>query len=336
MDQRGAGIWPDGFDRIPIGEPWVSAAVEDSARAYDDVKHHGWYSNLRPTLDDVTGVLHDGDLVIDYSAGTGIFTEEVLRCHAGRQLGVLLVDASPKFLRFALGKLQGDHRTAYRCLRFLKDERRLQRLDDVIPEPLRSRGFDGLYCTNAIHLFADPRETFSDWARFIRHGGYVLVQSGNIDTPDAPQGSWFIDQTVERVQAVARELVTSEPAYAVFRADLDNRERTEAHDKLRRKYFLPIRPLSFYLECFGDAGLDVEAVTVQPVEALVSEWSDFLNAYHEGVLGWAGGCKRIDGRDATPDIVALRKQLLGASLDRLFHGAASFQACWTHIRCRKS
>lgn len=336
MKQHTNDIWPLGFDRIPVEDAWVTSGIEESARAYDDVKHHSWYSNLQPTLDDLASVSRDGDIIIDYSAGTGIFSEAFLRRNADQQIGMVLVDASPKFLRFALDKLGDDPRTAYRCLRYIKDERRLQQLDDVVPEPFRERKFDGLCCTNAVHLYPNIEETFQAWARFVRRGGFVLLQSGNIDNPDAPEDVWFIDQTVERVQSVARDLVCTEPDYAIFRAGLDDTERTESYNKLRHKYFLPIRPLSFYVESLGNAGFEIETVKVQRVEALVSEWSDFLNAYHEGVLGWAGGCKRIDGQDPSPEIIELRKRLLCESFDRLFKGNPSFPACWTHIRCSKS
>lgn len=335
MDRTGLDIWPPRFERVPTQESWVASTIDESARAYDAVKHHTWYRNLGPTLEALAAVSRDGDIVIDYSAGTGIFTEEFLRRNPDRRIGLMLVDASPKFLRLALEKFRTDDRTAYRRLCYLKDERRLQQLDEVLPESLCERGVDGLCSTNAVHLYDDLSAAFGSWAKLLRRGGFVLLQSGNIDNPAAAANSWFIDRTVERVQAAARDLVMSDPAYEAFREGLDDEQRTRAYDRLRHSYFLPIRPLEFYLECLATAGFKVEAVDAQPVEAIVAEWSDFLCAYHEGVLGWAGGCKRVDGRDPPDDLIALRKRLLCESMAKLFEGEASFQACWTHIRCRK-
>ena len=329
-------IWPLGFDRVPSGQPWITAAVEDSARAYDAVKHHTWYRNLEPTLDDLAAHAENGQIIVDYSGGTGIFTEQFLERNPDREIGLLLVDASPKFLRLALEKLRGDVRTAFRHLPYLKDERRMMQLDEIISAELRRRGLDGLCCTNAVHLYPNLRPTFNAWSSLIRRGGFVLLQSGNIDNPDAPVGSWFIDRTVERVQPVARELVAADPDYSIFRDDLDNQTRNETYDQLRHAYFLPMRPLETYLHTLNEAELEVQHVTTQPVEAIVSEWSDFLGAYHEGVLGWAGGCKRIDGTDPPPDVIALRKKLLAAAMAELFNDRARFQACWTHIRCRRA
>lgn len=336
MHRHHCDVWPTGFDRIPADMPWVTATIDNSARAYDAVKHHTWYRNLEPMLDDLAAFSRDGDVVVDYSAGTGIFTEQFLHRNPDREIGLLLVDASPKFLRLALEKLRDDDRTAFRHLRYLKDERRLLQLDEVIPAPLRDRKFDGLCCTNAVHLYPDPQPTFKTWCDLIKKGGFVLIQSGNIDNPAAPQGSWFIDRTVESIQAVARDLVATDQDYAVFRKDLDDQERNDSYDKLRHAYFLPIRPLRFYVEALAESGLEIEHVQAHPIEALVSEWSDFLSAYHEGVLGWAGGCKRVDGQDPSAAVTALRKKLLASSMAKLFDGDASFRACWTHIRCRKA
>jgi len=336
MSANSFDIWPPGFERIPEGDSWVASTIDESARAYDAVKHHSWYQNLGPTLEALATEAHDGDVVIDYSAGTGIFTEEFLRRNPDRRVGLLLVDASPKFLRLALEKFRSDDRTAYRRLRYLKDQQRLQQLGEVLPDSLRDRRVDGLCSTNAVHLYGDLDAVLRSWTQVIRPGGFVLVQSGNIDNPDAPADSWFIDRTVERVQSVARKLVVSQPDYAAFREGLDDAERIEAHDRLRHSYFLPIRPLRFYLDCLNDAGFHVESVQVQPVDAIVTEWSDFLCAYHEGVLGWAGGCRRVEGRDPPAELVTLRKRLLHEAMAKLFKGEPSFKACWTHIRCRKA
>ncbi len=196
MYYDGADIWPSGFERIPREESWVSFPIDESARAYDAVKHHTWYQNLLPTLDALAAVSRDGDIVVDYSAGTGIFTEEFLRRSPDRRIGLMLVDASPKFLRLALEKFRTDDRIAYRRLRYLKDEQRLQQLDEVLPESLCNRGLDGLCSTNAVHLYDDLSAALGSWGKLVRSGGYVLLQSGNIDNPDAPANSWFIDRTI--------------------------------------------------------------------------------------------------------------------------------------------
>lgn len=328
-------MWPNGFIRIPQDESWVQSPIDDLANKYDAVHSHGWYRNLDPTLDELQAIVYDGDIILDYSAGTGILTGQFLKRLPNLRAGVVLVDSSPKFLRLALEHLGADDRTAFRLIRYLKDKKRLQFLDEVLPAELTDRRVDVLCSTNAIHLYYDLPDTLSSWARVIKPGGTVLVQSGNINNPDAPKGSVIIDTTVEQIQPIALDLVRSQSKYAAFQAQLNDEERMEKYDQLRHSYFLPVRPLSYYLDALRDASFDVVNCCARPVQARVTEWSDFLGAYHEGVLGWAGGSKRIDGQPPTEDIITLRKQLLRDSLIALFDDKLTFQASWTYITCRR-
>jgi ubiquinone/menaquinone biosynthesis C-methylase UbiE len=327
--------WPDGFERWPADAEWVSSEVGELARKYDSVENHGWYRNLEPTIRELRPLLADGALWIDYSGGTGILVDRLAHELPDRRFGALLVDASPRFLRLALEKLRSDPRVAFRWIRYLAEAKRLERLDEVLPDWLLERGVDVLTSTNAIHLYYQMEDTLRSWFEVLRPGAVALVQSGNIDNPDAPEGSWVIDQTVERLQPIARDLVREDARFAPLRAGSDDEQRRSAYDRLRRKFFLPIRPLGFYLEKLRAAGFEIVTVEARPIEASVEEWRDFLAAYHEGVLGWAGGSARIEGTDPAPGVVELRQELLGRALDALFEGSGSFQACWTYVRCRR-
>lgn len=328
-------IWPEQFVRLPLDDPWVASPIDESARQYDSVSNRGWYRNLDPTLDELQGILGDGDIVVDYSAGTGILAEQFLRRNPTREAGVMLVDASPKFLRLALEKLGADERIAIRWLRYLREQGRLQSLDEILSEVFLLRGVDALCSTNAIHLYYGLEDTLRSWMRLLKPGAAVLIQSGNIDNPNAAEGDWIIDQTVERLQPIAQRLVQSDPLYAPFQHRLDDSERMSSYDELRRKYFLPVRALGYYTSALRAAGFDIEAVRERSVEAMVSDWTEFLTAYHEGVLGWAGGSRRIEGTAPSEEMVALRIRLLGESLTELFDDQSIFRACWTYITCRK-
>ena len=329
-------MWPEGFVRIPSEDLWVQSPIEELARKYDAVQGHSWYRNLEPILDDLHSLIREGDIIVDYSGGTGILVGKLLGRHPGLRAGFVLVDASPKFLRLALDKLGADERIAFRWLRYLKDEKRLQSLDEVLPQPLCQHGVDVLCSTNAIHLYENLSATLGAWARVLKPGATVLVQSGNMANPNAPEGSWIIDTTVERLQPIAHDLVRDDAKYARFRSNLEDAERTAAYDQLRKKYFLPVRPLSHYLDALRGAGFEIVEVFERLVEAQVSDWVDFLNTYHEGVLGWAGGSKRIDGVEPSEEAVTQRQQLLRESLTKLFEGQSSFSACWTYVKCRNA
>ena len=127
--------------------------VESFGLKYDTVENHGWYRNLDPTVEQLARHLRDGDVLIDYSGGTGILLDRLLLRVFDRQIGMMIVDSSPKFLRVALDRFRGDERVAFRVLRYLKDEKRLQLLDEVVDKPLLERGVEAIASTNAIHLY---------------------------------------------------------------------------------------------------------------------------------------------------------------------------------------
>ncbi len=333
------GPWPQDFERWLPAQSWVCQPVGELARKYDTVETHGWYRNLEPTALELRRELEPGSLWLDYSGGTGILVDRLLHDEPGLDFGALLVDASPKFLRLALEKLSADRRTAFRWIRYLKNEKRLQRLDEVLSPLLLERGFDALTSTNAIHLYYDMEETLRSWWKALRPGGLAHVQSGNIDNPNAGPETWIIDQTVERLQPFAHRLVREDPRFEEFRAATEDEARMKRYDKLRAKFFLPVRPLAFYEEQLQQAGFTIEATHAVPIEASVEEWGDFLAAYHEGVLGWAGGSPRVEKetRDSPSEAtVALRRELLQASLEALFEGRETFEANWTYLTCRRA
>ena len=94
-----------------------------------------------------------------------------------------IVDASPKFLRVALSKLGDDERVAYRLIAYVKEERRLQTVQEVVDQSLLERGVDWISSTNAIHLYYDLEDTLRSWKQVLRSGGRAFVQSGNIRNP---------------------------------------------------------------------------------------------------------------------------------------------------------
>ena len=314
--------WPEGFVEVP-DEDWTNRDVDEFGIAYDHVDAHGWYRNLDLTVEDLARDLHDGDRLLDYSGGTGILLDRLRLRVFDRRVGVVIVDASAKFLRVALEKYAGDPLVALRLLRYLRDERRLQTLDEVL-----DLEFDALACTNAIHLYPDLPETLSTWMRALRPGGGVYINSGNIRNPRAKPSEWILDETVWVINDLAEGLVRSDPQYVHYRVAVDDSERMQAHADYRNRVFVPPRPLDFYLQALGDAGLEVLDVREETIEARVSEWFEFLSAYHYAVLGWVGG------EDPTPAALRDRLHLIRHAMETLFGGRPSFNACWTYITAR--
>jgi SAM-dependent methyltransferase len=326
---RPVSAWPPGFRRIP-GDDWVERPPETLALKYDTVQDHGWYRNLDPTVRDLAAALHPGDVLLDYSGGTGILAERLLAALPELDFGILIVDASPKFLRVALDKLGHDERVGFRLIRYLKDEGRLETVQEVVDEPLLQRGVNAVASTNAIHLYYDLDDTLRSWHDLLVAGGRVHVQSGNIGVPELPAGCWIIDETVDAINSAAVELVREDDRYTAYRSGLSDPERVAAYEELRRKFFLPVRPLEHYVEALERAGFKIREVVHLPIEARTTEWTDFLATYHEGVLGWVGGSERIEGAPPTEAALGDRFRLLREAIRRVF-GGPTFQAVWTYI-----
>jgi SAM-dependent methyltransferase len=326
--------WPEGFVRVQE-EEWTEAPVDEFGLAYDNVEQHGWYRNLDPTVAELTTILKDGDILVDYSGGTGILLDRLKLRVFDIRVGTIIVDSSPKFLRVALEKFRDDPQVALRLLRFLRDERRLLRLDEVVGPEMLARGVDVIASTNAVHLYPDLAETVGSWVKVLRPGGRVLINSGNIRNPRAERSEWILDETVWVVADLAEGIVRTDPSYAAYRPLLDDAGRMAAHADHRDRVFLEPRRLDHYVQTFESCGLTVERITEQSIEAGVDDWFDFLSAYHDAVLGWVGGTERIDGDAPTETAKHDRLRLMRQAMDMLFGGRDTFQACWTYITCRK-
>jgi SAM-dependent methyltransferase len=318
------GIWPTGFRRVPA-DNWVAQPPDELALTYDTVREHGWYDNLDPTVARLAETLEPGDLLLDYSGGTGLLDRL-----PDADVGILIVDASPKFLRVALDKLGGDERLAFRLIRYLKEERRLQTVQEVVEAPLLERGVDAISSTNAIHLYYDLDDSLRQWRELLRPPGAAFVQSGNIGVPDLPEDAWIIDDTVAAIDAAAAEIVRSDDRYTAYRAGLEDDARRAQYTELRQKFFLPVRPLEHYLDALERADFGTRSVEHRVLDADRVEWRQFLSAYHEGVLGWVGGSERLEGAPPSDEAVADRLRLLRESVERVFP-EPTFRAVWTYI-----
>ncbi len=330
-----AFAWPAGFDRIP-DEEWTHAPLSEAGLAYDHVDEHGWYDNLNPSVTELAAHLQDGDILVDYSGGTGILLDRLRLRIFDRAVGTIVVDASAKFLRVAHDKYKDDPRFAARLLRFIKAEKRLQSLDEVLGPELLKRGVDAIAAVNAIHLYPDLDEVASAWVRALKPGGKVFINSGNLRNPSTRPGEWILDETVWVINDLAESLVRSDPDYAHHRAVLDDTERLQAHHAHRDRVFMQPRPLEYYTDALERNGLAVDHVSQATIVANVDEWYEFMTAYHEAVLGWVGGTKRIEGHEPSEEAVADRLRIVRHALDTIFGGRDSFKACWTYITATKA
>jgi len=315
---------------------WVEQPLEALALNYDTVENHGWYGNLDHTVEQVGEYARPGDVLVDYSGGTGIFAKRLVDRIGTKAVGVVIVDSSPKFLRLSLEKFRDDTRIAFRRIRFVKDERRLEHVDEVLGNALGERGIDGLVTTNAIHLYFNLPDTVRAWRRALRDSGRLFIQSGNIRNPEMPDDEWIIDETVEVIHREAMALVAEDDTYEEYREAMSEESHMDSHDELRRKYFLPVRPLEYYLDILRDERFEVTSVRRRRIPARVEEWYEFLSVYHEGVLGWVGGAEKVTGSAPSEAAVQTRLSLMAKAMARTFQGRDELGASWTYVTAEPS
>ena len=327
--------WPATFPRMP-DEEWVRSPVDPFGLQYDTVDNHGWYRNLDPTVEQLAGALRPGDVLVDYSGGTGILLDRLRLRIFDREVGMAIVDSSPKFLRVALDRFRHDHRVAFRQLHFLREERRLESLDEVLRPLLAERPVDAIVSTNAIHLYTDLGATLRGWRAVLDSGGRVFVNSGNVRNPAAGPGEWILDETVYVVHEVATGLVRTDARYAAYRDVLDDPDRMRRHLTFRDRVFVAPRPLAFYTAELAAAGFELDGVAQATIVADVDDWYELLKAYHEAVLGWVGGSTKVEGRPPTDGAVEDRLKLIRHAMDVIFGGRRTFRCCWTYLTARRS
>ena len=320
------------MDKI-IDESFLKSDVTEFALGYDRVKNHTWYDNLNYLVDLSKEYFNDDDFIMDYSCGTGIFPERLLKSNVSCPR-ILMMDSSPKYLKLSYDKFGSNYKFFFRLMKYLKEENRLQTIDESIGEDYKEL-LDGIICTNAIHLYPTISDTIKSWNKLLVKGGKLLINSGNIYNPLMGADTKLIDQTVNEISKLSFDIVKENPKYFKYINLMEDFEYINKHNTLRDKYFLPIRPINFYTDELIKNGFKIVEVKTIDVGAKVDEWFDFLKVYHEGVLGWIGGVNKITGVDPKENEVEDRIDIMKLALNEMFNNKNDFKACWNYIICEK-
>lgn len=326
--------WPQGFDRIP-DEDWLQRPVDESAMRYDRHGANAFRRNWDPTIAQVLTILDASKVLLDYSCGTGLFTERLLE-HVSYPARILNVDVSPKYLRLAADKFRRDERVALRLQKREAGDGQLQNVDDVVGNVLLHRGIDILTSTNAVHLYPNLTETFRSWHRVLRPGGLALVSTGDMSNPKRPGSGWRLHDTVAAVNEFALEVVQTEPRFEKYRQVINDTAVMSAYEAMRQRVYPPIKPIDLYLDALSEAGLKPLHHFDGWIDISVAELTDALLPYHEVVLGWIGGTPHVEGRPPSEEGLRDRFSLIKYSSEKLYATQHSFQCPWTYITCRNT
>lgn len=325
--------WPAGFERVP-DEHWVTGPVDELTLKYECAGGNGFNRNWDPTLSQALAVLDETKILVDYSSGTGLFAERLLR-NVNFATRIINADISPKFLRVSIDKFRDDYRVALRLMKRLDEGKKFQSIDEVLGVTLLGRGIDVLTSTNAIHLYPNLLETVESWHRVLRANGLLLINSGDIANPERTGNDWRLHDAVVHLNEIAQELVRTEPAFERYREAVEDSELMAAYTKWMKEVYPPSKPVDIYLDSLSDVGFRTLHYFEHTIEITVNELSDAIFPYHDVVLGWIGGCQKIEGYP--PSRAALRDRLflIKYSIERLY-GKDSYLRCpWVYITCKR-
>lgn len=326
--------WPAGVVRIPE-EDWARNTVDESALKYDNHKDNIFGATWDPVIAQVLSVLDDNKIMVDYSCGTGQFTERLLRHFTGA-IRILNVDASPRYMRIAVDRFKDDHRVALRLLGKDRDSGKLERFDTVAKELVEEPGVDVLTSTNAIHLYPDLQDTLESWYRVLRPGGLVIFTTGDMINSSGVASNWSLHDAVGTVNDLAREVIEKEPMFKKYRDKIDDSDTLEEYASLRKRVYPSPKPIDLYLKLLSDAGIPAQYHFERTINVSAEDMIDALAPYHDIVLGWVGGSKKVEGYPPTRESVRDRMFLIRYCIEKLYACREYYQFGWKYFTCKKS
>lgn len=328
-----ASAWPTGFDRIP-DEPWVTKPIDDLTLKYENAGANSFSKNWDPTVAQVLTCLDERKTLVDYSSGTGLFTQRLLQS-VDYTTCILNLDISPRYLRIAADKFREEERVALRLLKRRDGGSQFQLIDEAVNGSLLNRGIDILTSTNAIHLYPNLSEILDSWHRVLRPGGMLLINSGDIDDVTRPVKGWRLHDTISRVNEIAEDVVRSEPIFEQYCQKLDNSELMSSYAHLRQNVYPPSKPVDEYLESLTGAGFKPLHYFDQYIDISVDEMSDALLPYHDVILGWVGGSQKVEGQQPTDAALRDRLFLMKYAVQKVFGKRDYLQCPWTYVTCKR-
>jgi len=320
------------MDKV-IDESFLKSDVTEFALGYDRVKNHTWYDNLNYLVDLSKEYFNDDDFIMDYSCGTGIFPERLLKSTVSCPR-ILMMDSSPKYLKLSYDKFGNNYKFFFRLMKYLKEENRLQTIDESMGKDYKDL-LDGIICTNAIHLYPTISDTIKSWNKLLVKGGKLLINSGNIFNSSMDSESKLIDQTVNEIAKLSYKIVKETPKYSKYSDLINDIEYIKKHDSLRDKYFLPIKNIEYYTDEILKNNFKILEIKTINIDAKVDEWFEFLKVYHEGIISWIGGANKITGVDPKENEVGDRIEIIKLALNEMFNNKNDFKACWNYVICEK-
>ena len=288
--------------------PWNpdKPATKGATAFHEAVFNSTWIRDITYELANITSQnINDGDIVVDFGAGTGtsaIFLLEYIK----KKYRLWLVDNSPSWLGKAYELLNNPPKVE--CFLLEKKDDRYATLAQTVGEEI----VDHVISANTVHLIQDLEEAFNGVSAALKKNGTFTFETGNFIRENRPDGALMIDDTIKSVHDIAINTVRTNPEFADYRKDLD--KRAEAEELQRRLVFPDPRPVEVYLKTLKAAGLNHQQTIYIPVKVRYDDWLNFLRVKRLQ----AGILQEIGGKEPSPKEEKDRDTLITEAALQLF------------------
>lgn len=266
-------------------KPWhPDKPISKGATAYHDAvsNAHYYLEILDELIKKIYYKIKDGNIVVDFGAGTGISAMRLFNQLKAR-VKLWLVDNSAAWLGKAYEIFSKNSDVEYFLLEKAKD--RYETLAETVGEEV----VDHVMSANTVHLIPDLKETFSGINSALKPGGTFAFQSGNIIRNGKDHDVLLIDDTFKKVHDISIDIIRKNKKFIKYRKDID--KRIEIENDQRKFVFPDPRPLKIYLDSLKASGFDFEEPQHKLFRIPYKGWLDFLRVkrLQAGILPEIGG-----------------------------------------------
>ena len=281
--------------------------VSRGATAYHDAVVNASYylENLNEMIKIVEQKIRDGDIVVDFGAGTGVSALYLLK-NLKANFKLWLVDNSAAWLGKAYEIFSSNPNV--KCFLLEKINNRYATLVETVGE---SR-VDHVLSSNTVHLIPNLEDTFKGINASLKPKGTFTFQSGNMIRDGRENGILMVDDTIKRVHDIALEIIRTDKKFAKYKKELD--KRIENEDAQRKFVFPDPKPIEIYLNALKVTGFEYEKPYYKLIRIAYKDWLDFLRVKRLQ----AGILPEVGGKEPLPEEEQDRDELITMASNQLF------------------